>query len=57
MMTGILMAGITALAGPLYSSLGHLAFATMIVPPLLAILALVAYRRLAASPKAPAAGG
>jgi hypothetical protein len=48
MMTGILMAGITALAGPLYSTFGHLAFATMIVPPLLAILALVAYRRLAA---------
>jgi PPP family 3-phenylpropionic acid transporter len=48
MMTGILMAGITALAGPLYSTFGHLAFATMIVPPMLAILALVAYRRLAA---------
>jgi PPP family 3-phenylpropionic acid transporter len=49
MMTGILMAGITALAGPLYSTLGHLAFATMVVPPMLAILALVAYRRLAAA--------
>jgi PPP family 3-phenylpropionic acid transporter len=48
MMTGILMAGITALAGPLYSALGHLAFATMTVPPMLAILALLAYRRLAA---------
>ena len=49
MMTGILMAGITALAGPLYSSLGHLAFATMTIPPMLAIVALLVYRRLAAA--------
>jgi MFS transporter, PPP family, 3-phenylpropionic acid transporter len=48
MMTGILMAGITALSGPLYSNLGHLAFVTMTIPPALAILALFAYRRLAA---------
>ena len=49
MMTGILMAGITALAGPLYSALGHLAFATMTIPPMLAIVALLVYRRLAAA--------
>jgi PPP family 3-phenylpropionic acid transporter len=47
MMTGILMAGITALAGPLYSAFAGNAFLAMVVPVLLAFAALSLYRRLA----------
>jgi PPP family 3-phenylpropionic acid transporter len=47
MMTGILMAGITALAGPLYGAFGGDAFLAMVVPVLFAIAALAFYRRVA----------
>jgi len=46
MVTGLLMAGTTFLAGPLYASFGADAFLVMIVPPVLALLILVAYRFL-----------
>jgi MFS transporter, PPP family, 3-phenylpropionic acid transporter len=46
MMTGILMAGIVALAGPLYVALQAGAFATMAVPASLAVVVLLIYRRL-----------
>lgn len=46
MVTGLLMAGTTFLAGPLYASFGADAFLVMIVPPALALLILVAYRFL-----------
>ena len=45
MMTGILMAGITALAGPLYGTFGGDAFAAMVVPVVLALGLLVFYRK------------
>jgi PPP family 3-phenylpropionic acid transporter len=47
MMTAILMAGITALAGPLYGAFGGDAFLAMVVPVLFAIAALAFYRRVA----------
>jgi MFS transporter, PPP family, 3-phenylpropionic acid transporter len=45
MMAGILMAGTTAIAGPLYGALGGMAFATMVAPAVAALLILVLYRR------------
>jgi hypothetical protein len=45
MMAGILMAGATAVAGPLYSAFGGGAFATMVVPAMGGLLILVLYRR------------
>lgn len=45
MMAGILMAGATAIAGPLYSAFGGGAFATMVVPAMGGLLILVLYRR------------
>jgi PPP family 3-phenylpropionic acid transporter len=57
MASGILMASITALSGPLYATFGPLAFATMVVPAVLsvAILTLIRSGKGPFSPKAPAA--
>lgn len=46
MMTGIIMAGITALAGPLYGAFGGNAFAAMILPVVVALGLLAFYRKL-----------
>jgi PPP family 3-phenylpropionic acid transporter len=45
MMAGILMAGTTAIAGPLYCAFGAGAFLAMVVPALVALVVLVIYRR------------
>jgi PPP family 3-phenylpropionic acid transporter len=57
MASGILMAGITALSGSFYETLGPLAFATMMVPPMLSVTILILRRRGKGpfNPKAPAA--
>jgi PPP family 3-phenylpropionic acid transporter len=47
MIAGISMAGVTALAGPLYGVLGAKAFLVMIVPVLFAFAALALYRWVA----------
>jgi PPP family 3-phenylpropionic acid transporter len=47
MMAGILMAGVAALAGPLYGALGGDAFLVMLIPVSAALAALVFYRRAA----------
>lgn len=46
MIGGLSMAGMTALAGPLYQSFGGHAFLAMIVPPAVALVILAAARRL-----------
>jgi PPP family 3-phenylpropionic acid transporter len=57
MASGILMAGITALSGSFYEALGPLAFATMMVPPVLSIAILILLKRGKGpfNPTAPAA--
>lgn len=47
MITGILMAGITAIAGPIYEAFAGNAFLAMLVPVLFALLALAFYRSAA----------
>ena len=47
MITGLLMAGTTFLAGPLYKSLGAHAYLAMIIFPALALVILAIYRGLA----------
>jgi hypothetical protein len=58
MATGISMAAITALSGPFYEALGPLAFATMMLPPVISVAILVLLKRGKGpfSPKAPVAG-
>jgi hypothetical protein len=59
MITGLLMAGATFLAGPLYESLGARAYLVMIIFPALALVILAVYRTLVAPahPHSPASGG
>lgn len=57
MMSGILMAGVTALAGPLYGAFAGNAFAAMVVPVMLAIVALALYRRTSGRQPHSSGGG
>ena len=57
MISGLLMAGATFLAGPLYQALGGEAFLVMTIFPALALLILAAYRILRAAPVQPHSSG
>jgi PPP family 3-phenylpropionic acid transporter len=57
MVSGLLLAGTTFLAGPLYEALGGHAFLVMTVFPVLALLILAVYRTLAASRSHPQSSG
>ena len=56
MITGLLMAGATFLAGPLYKSLGAHAYLVMILFPALALVILSVYRTLVAPAQPQSAG-